>query len=279
MPQSHYEIGGDGPALHIALANGFPPGTYRPLLEPLTDRYKVFCLPPRALWTNPPSPDSAPGWATMAEDLLEGLRAHEVSNVIGIGHSMGGVATMTAATLEPERFRGVVLLDPTVFPLHILWVLGAMRVFGLEGRFPLVGKALKRRAAFDTVETAFEYWRGKRLFTDWDDDVLWLYANELTKPSDDGGVELNWSPEWEAQYYATIETDSWGIVRKLAATDLPVLLLRATRSNTFFEGPAKAFQRLLPNVTYAEIEGGHLFPQAQPDETREHIERWLEGLA
>ena len=32
------EFGGSGPLMVISLANGFPPQTYRPLLDPLTDR-------------------------------------------------------------------------------------------------------------------------------------------------------------------------------------------------------------------------------------------------
>jgi pimeloyl-ACP methyl ester carboxylesterase len=278
MPQPYYHIGGDGPPLHLALANGFPPGTYRPLLTPLTDRYTVFSLPPRALWTDPPPPSTGPDWHTMADDLLNGLRAHNATGVIGVGHSMGGVATMLAAVREPERFRGVVLLDPTVFPRAVLWTLAVLRVMGLQGRFPLVKKALRRRAQFESTEAAFAYWRGKRLFSDWDDAVLQIYAAELTQPAADGGVELAWAPAWEAQYYATIATDSWTTVRRLAATGLPVLLLRGTHSNTFFEGPASAFQRMLPNLTYAEIESGHLFPQAAPDATRAPIEAWLANL-
>lgn len=36
--------------VHLAHANGFLPGTYRPLAETLADRYYVIGLPSRPLW-------------------------------------------------------------------------------------------------------------------------------------------------------------------------------------------------------------------------------------
>ncbi|MGZ3458945.1 MAG: alpha/beta fold hydrolase, partial [Archangium sp.] len=41
--------GGTGPVLHLAHANGFPPGSYRKLIEALKPRYHVFTLRSRCL--------------------------------------------------------------------------------------------------------------------------------------------------------------------------------------------------------------------------------------
>ncbi len=277
MTQPRYDYGGNGPVIHMALANGFPPQTYIPLSEPLTPQYRVISYPPRPLWDDPPAPSTAPTWQTMAQDILDGLAADNLTNVIGAGHSMGGVATMLAAIQQPGRFRAVILLDPTIFPPHYLWLLWGMNRIGLEGRFPLVKKALNRRAEFASQQAAFDYWRGKSLFTDWDDATLWHYVTGLTQPSADGGVRLAWDPHWEAHYYATIYTASWRQVPKLEGL-LPVLLIRGTRSNTFFEGAAARFRRLVPSATYAEVTGGHLYPQAAPTQARAIITRWLATL-
>ena len=274
-----YEYGGAGTVITMALANGFPPETYIPLFQPLTGQYRVVALPPRPLWSPPPPPESLKTWEDKATDLLAAMDAHNLNNVIGVGHSMGGVATMIAAVRQPERFRGIILLDPTIFPRRILWTLKAMRTIGLEGRFPLVQKALQRRASFPNREAAFDYWRGKRLFNDWDDATLWHYVDGLTVPDGAGGVTLRWSPEWEARHYATIYTNSWQVVPQLEGR-VPVLLIRATESNTFFERAAAVFRRKVPSVTYAEIERhGHLFPQSAPDETRAIMQDWLARLS
>lgn len=261
--------------MHMAVANGFPPQTYSPLLQPFTAHYNVMSLTPRPLWADPPPPSSIATWDDVAADLLDSFEAYNMNGIIGIGHSLGGVATLIAASKAPERFRGIVLLDPTIFPRRMLWALAAMRTVGLQGRFPLVQKALKRRAHFTDKQEAFAYWRKKSLFRDWPDETLWLYVEGLTEPAPDGGLQLAWSPEWEARIYATIYTRSWAVARRVAGK-LPVLTVRGTESNTFFEGAAAHLRRVMPDMTYAEIKGhGHLFPQTAPDETRAVIADWL----
>lgn len=276
MPQTQYTYGGDGPIIHMALANGFPPETYAPLLLPLTDRYCVVSFPPRPLWDNPPEPHALHSWAEMGDDILTALADNDMRPVIGIGHSMGAVATMLAAIKEPSRFRGIVLLDPTIFPPNALRVMGFMRAIGLESRFPLVKKALRRRTQFESVEAAYAYWRKKSLFADWPDETVRLYAEGMTTPHPNG-VTLRWSPAWEARYYATVYTQSWRMVRKLDGV-VPVLTIRGTTTNTFFASSATLMQQLVPSMTYAEIEGGHLFPQSAPDATRAILTNWLDGL-
>jgi len=278
MPQTLYEFSGDGPPMHIALANGFPPQVYTPLLEPFTSEYRVMSFPPRPMWTNPPAPTTLATWEVAADDLLAAFDAHNVTDVIALGHSLGGVVTMLAAVKQPERFKGIVLLDPTIFPPHALRTLWLMRTVGLEGRFPLVQRALQRRAHFADEQEAFDYWRPKKLFKTWPDEQLWRYVDGLTQPDGNGGLELAWSPAWEARVYASVYTNSW---RKVAQLDnlLPVLTLRGTATNTFLEPAAQTMRQRVPSMTYAELEGqGHLFPMEAPDETRAVIQAWLAGL-
>ncbi len=277
MPQTRYDFGGDGPPLHLAPANGFPPQTYISLLRPLIDRFTVLSLPPRPLWTDPPPPDPSATWQQVADDLLAALDAHKLENVIGVGHSIGGVATMLAAIKEPERFRGVALLDPTIFPPLPLLAFKLMRWVGLNGRFPLAQRALRRRAHFRDDREAFAYWRKKRLFAAWNDATLQRYVDGMLQPDGHGGVVLTFAPEWEAHYFSTIYTDSWRMVPKLEGV-LPLLAVRGLHTNTFLEPAARRFRRLVPSATYAEIDGDHLFPQSKPGTTRAAIESWLATL-
>jgi pimeloyl-ACP methyl ester carboxylesterase len=291
MPQTIYEFNpaataANLPVLHLAVANGFPPQTYEPLLKPLTDRYHIVSLPPRPLWTDPPPPKSVKSWKSLAEDLLAGLKQYNLTNVIAVGHSFGGIASMLAAIAEPQRFRALVLLDPTILPPPILLAAKLLRPLGVNSRNALVQGARRRRSQFADADEAFAYWRGKTLFTDWSDETLRLYVQGLTRPASNangsatrGGIELTWSPEWEAYYYTLLFPDSWRYVPKLRGL-LPVLTIRGTTSNTFFPNAAARMRRILPDMTYAEIEGhGHLFPQSAPDQTRQIIEKWLAAKA
>lgn len=269
------ELGGNGLPIHLALANGFPPEVYRPLLEPFTARFRVLCLLPRPLWNPPPDPDGLTSWRQFAADLLEGLRAHNLTDVIAVGHSMGGVHSLLAALAEPQRFRALILLDPTILPPLTLAAIRLLRAVGMGQRFPLVQGALRRRAHFASAEEAFAYWRGKPLFRNWSDEVLRLYAEGLTHPAPDGGVTLRWSPQWEARAYQTIFTEVWREVPRLRGV-LPILVLRGAQTNTFVAASERRMRRLLPEATYVTLQGhGHLFPMSAPQEAQQVIAAWL----
>jgi pimeloyl-ACP methyl ester carboxylesterase len=276
MPQTIYEMGGQGSIIHLAVANGFPPRTYQSLLMPLTTTYRVISLPPRALWDDPPPPERLRSWHELADDLLAALDAYAIEPVIGLGHSFGGVVSLVAAAQHPQRFRALILLDPTIFMSWQFWSLAAMRALGLQMRMPLVRGALNRRARFDSIDEAYSYWRGKRLFHDWSDDAVRLYADSITRPRSDGqGLELVWLPAWEARYYQTILTTTWHYLGRLRGR-LPILTIRGERSDTLTQAVFAKMQRVLPDMSQAEIAGhGHLFPLSAPDATRQVIEAWL----
>lgn len=273
-----YDFGGSGPTLHIAIANGFPPAVYAPLLEPLTRRYRVVCLLPRALWPGEAPPATLRDWRMLADDLLAGMAQHGLADVIAVGHSFGGVASLLAALAEPARFRALCLLDPTILPPHAMQMMAAMQAGGTVSDFPLVQGALRRRRTFGSVDDVYAYFKTRALFADWPDATVRLYAEHGTRPARQGGVELVWPPEWEAYYFSTLYTETWAILPRLRGL-LPLLIVRGENSDTLLPEAAEQVRRLLPDAAYAEIAGhGHLFPQSAPDDTRRVIEAWLETL-
>jgi pimeloyl-ACP methyl ester carboxylesterase len=269
-----YDYGGAGKPIHMALANGFPPQTYAPLLQPFTAHNRVLALLPRPLWPEPPSPDSAASWRVFADDLVNGLRQHNLSGVIAVGHSLGAVTSMLAVIQAPECFQALILLDPVFLSPRRSWLVWLFRTFGMSERLPLVQGARIRRRDFANVDDAFAYFRSKPLFADWPDDTLRLYAQGSIKPSGNR-FTLAWSPEWEAQIYRAMFTDTWDELPKLRGT-VPTLMIRAEKSNALTVDAAARARRAVPEMTYAEIAGhGHLFPQTAPDETRRIIGDWL----
>lgn len=277
MSQTLYHFGGEGDALHIALANGFPPQTYTPLLAPMTSAYEVFSYVPRALWEPAPDPQTAPNWQVMGQDILRGLSERE--GVIAIGHSMGGVGTLIAAASDPARFRAVILLDPVILPPWVHRAVAIARPLGFFRRNHMVKGALNRKAHFASPEEAFAYWRNKALFRDWSDEVLEHYVDGLLVQKSPGDpYHLRWSPAWEAHYFGTFETTTWHWLRKLK-DQMPILVIRGGTSRTFLQVAANRVSQTLPNVTLATIPGhGHLFPQSAPEQTRQEIETWLQKV-
>ncbi len=268
------DFGGRGATLLLAPANGFPPDAYAALLEPLTERFRVVCLPPRALWPAGGDPPTEPGsWVDLALELLEGMRRHGLDEVIGLGHSFGGVALLVASAREPERFRGLCLLDPTIHTPDFLALLRAGRERILN---PLAPKARRRRARFPTMEDAFAAWRDRKLFADWSDEALWRYTRSALRPRRDGpGFELVWSPAWEAYYYESLDERIWLELDRVEP-DLPMLLIRGGTSPVFVPAAVDLLRPRLGRVRFDEVPGhGHLFPLTAPEPTRALIDAWL----
>jgi pimeloyl-ACP methyl ester carboxylesterase len=278
MPYPLVELGGQGPVVHLALANGFPPETYLQAVEPLTRRYRVVSLPPRALWNDAgPPPAEAGSWEMLADDLLDGMRRHGIDRVIGLGHSFGAVATLLAAVREPARFRALCFLDPTILPPAVMDDLRRQRERGEMSFRPLVQGAFKRRSAFATEAEAFAYWRAKPLFADWTDDAVRRYTKSMLRPAGNGGgFTLAWSAAWEAWYYMSFHAESWDALERLNPT-MPLLVVRGERSDTFFPEAEALFRTRRPNASIRVLPGrGHLFPQAAPEETGRVLVDWLD---
>ncbi|MCY4465836.1 MAG: alpha/beta hydrolase [Chloroflexi bacterium] len=277
MPQPLIELCGSAemPLMHLMPANGFPPQCYLPLLEALPG-YRAFCLPPRALWGDQAVPAGYRGWDEAADDLLAGLEAHKFHDSVAIGHSLGGVVSMLALMKQPWRFRALIMLDPVLLPQQALQIFERAWQDGSIEQFPLVQGARRRRRKFDNQADAFRRFRAKPIFADWTDEALWLYVRQGTKASADGrGLELVWSGDWEAHYFATVHRRIWQDLPKLNGI-APTLLVRARGSDTFPDSVLGQARDLLPAAQFVELDGqGHLFPLAAPELTAQVIEKWL----
>ncbi len=277
MHQPLHEFGGSGPPLHLAVANGFPPATYTPFVAPLLARHRVFSMPPRALWPGIGEPPPRPGtWVTLAEDLLAGWKAHHVARLVAVGHSYGGVASLLAAVRCPERFAALVLLDPTILPPPIMAQVADQRRRGEPARFELVEGARRRRSRFSDKFEAFRFWRDRSLFKKWPDRTLELYAESMTRPSEEGeGVELTWTGAWEAYYYESFYAETWVEAARLSP-DIPLLVLAGETSTTLLPAAVEEMRRVWPWATIRTIPGyGHLFPQEMGEAAGQMVAEWL----
>ncbi|MBN1955877.1 MAG: alpha/beta hydrolase [Anaerolineae bacterium] len=265
------DFGGRGPVIHLAHANGFPPGAYRLLAAALTDQYHVVALPARPLWPGS-QPESAPAWRPLADDLIAGLDALGLRGIVGVGHSIGGVLTMWAAVRRPDLFRAVVLIDPVILPPTLLFVLRWMRRLGLGKRQPLVRGALRRRRTWPSRQACFDQYRAKPVFARWSDESLWAYVEAATEQSE-AGVALAYPPEWEAHIFATTPLDAWRDVPRLRP---PLLVIRGAETNTFRAASQARMARLVPQARFVVIQNaGHLVPLERPAATGAAIRNFL----
>ena len=245
-----FDFGGAGPLLHFANANGYPPASYTPLFEGLTPHYHVIAMRSRPLLPGA-DPAALRSWLPLVDDLVTFLDgpgaagARDAGGWVGVGHSLGAVTTVLAALRRPELFRAIVAIDPVFFNPLKLAAFDIVRGLGLAERVhPLIAGARRRRRVFASADEMFARYRQAAVFSRMDDRSLRAYVDAVAAPRADGaGVELAFSPEWEAQIYATGPFNLW---RQLVKLSVPMLVIRGADSDTFDQGAVKALHRRLP---------------------------------
>ncbi len=262
------EFDGKGARAHLAPANGFPPQVYAPLIAALNGLFHVRALVPLAMRaSSPPPPDLT--WHVLADEMGQRLGEAGMDGLVAIGHSLGGVMSILAAIRYPSLFRALILMDPVIFPPHILLYLRVMRLLRQGERFPLVQAARRRRRVFPSREDAARRYRNHRFFQNWHPDAFQAYVRYGLRDRADGQVELAYNPDWEAAIFASVPTDIWRWVPRLR---LPVLLLYGERSDTFRPGALKRLRRIWPHAIFIPVpDAGHMFPMEHPEQTAQLI--------
>jgi pimeloyl-ACP methyl ester carboxylesterase len=266
--------GGTGPVLHLAHANGFPPATYRKLIEVLKSRHHVFTLRSRCLVPGT-DPRTLRDWDDLAEDLAQALRARGLENVVGVGHSMGGVATLLASLKYPGLFRSVVALDPVLFTGPRLLAVQVLNLLGMGDRIPIARMARRRREHWGSREEAATSYRKKTLFQRFDAGCFEDYITHGLTEAPGGGFRLTIPRDWEARVF---ETSPRGVWRRLRGVAVPTLVLRGEDSDTLTPPALERVRRTIPGVRAEELPGTHLFPLEQPEECGKRILAFLEQV-
>ena len=255
------DFGGQGPLLHFAHANAYPPGAYRQLLAGLAEAYHVLAMEQRPLWPQQ-HPEKMDTWHLFADDLIHFCRQQDLSGLVGVGHSLGAVVTMFAAVREPPLFHTLVLIEPVFLPPPILAAAEANPEHTSE--MPFVQKALNRRNRWTSRRAAFDRFRQKEVFRGLSDAALWDYVNEGLQEGADGRLALRFPRKWEARIYSRPPTDVWTL---LPAVTQPTLAVRGAHSTTLQEESWQRWHSLQPQARFVEIpEAGHLLPMEKPQE-------------
>lgn len=197
------------------------------------------------------------GFGTSRGLTADGFSAHarDLAAVIGdepavvVGWSMGGVVALEAACAHPERFRGLVLIEP---PLHAKRspdvamassVLGAM-VMGRLGRAE-AGARWFLRWAFTRTDGA-------------PNDLERLPVDALARLREGDNTAIVGEIEHGTGEHLELDV--------LRALDLPVTVLHGTASRPAFAAAARRITGAVPNALLETVEGsGHVMQLDAPD--------------
>ena len=267
-----YNFGGIGKTIHFAHANAYPPGCYQQLFTPFLQHYKVIGMQQRPLWENS-SPKKFKSWHQLADDLILFFEQQQLKQVIGVGHSMGGVVSIIAAIKRPDLFSKLVLIDPVIFPSRFPFFTNLIPLFLREKIIPIAKLSAKRRDNWPNQQTVFDSFRTKKVFRYFSDSALWDFIKAGTKPTSTGQVTLTYPKDWETRIYMTAPS----LFKKLKTLKIPILAIKGAYSNVITAEVWKAWKKAQPNNHFLEYpNSGHLVPMEYPEELAEWILGQLE---
>lgn len=266
------DFGGQGAIIHFAHANGFPPEAYKQLLRPFTNHFHVIGMLQRPLWKNS-NPKKFKTWHTLADDLISFLDARGLKNIIGMGHSMGGVASILAATKRPDLFSKLILIDPVVVKWSIKGLVYLLPLGMRKNNVPIAKISSKRKNNWSDKQTVFNSFRNKRVFSRFSDEALRDLVEASIVQKEDGKVWLRYSREWETQIYITAPF-SFNLVKKLK---MPIIAIKGESSNVITQDLWKEWQEAQAQNDFLEYpNSGHLVPMEYPQEIASWILKKLE---
>ncbi|MBV9992035.1 MAG: alpha/beta hydrolase [Alphaproteobacteria bacterium] len=249
---------GQRPLLHFAHANGFNAGTYRGLLAPLAESFRVVASDARGhgFTRLPTTPGLATGWTVFRDDLIAVLERIAPQGAILAGHSMGATASLMTAALRPDLVHALVLVEPVFVPKHVT-----------AGANELSLRAIKRRDTFASLEAALDTYRGRGAFKTWPDETIRDYLEGGLEPFE-GGVRLTCRPAWEAEDFRSAPP---GKSELAAEVKCPVTLIHAD-DGTASAGEVAIFERLYPATrVIAKAGATHFLPMEFPQVVRDEI--------
>lgn len=258
--------------VHFLHATGFNAETYRSLFAQLHPTLDVYAMDARGHGFSeaPANPRRLHSWAPFRKDLESFVETLEQPTFL-VGHSMGATVSMELAARRPDLVRGVIMIDPVMFPSSWTVRAGAARTFGLLSRMlPVSRMAAKRRMEFPSKEAAVENYTGKGAFKTW--PVAWIqaYVDGGTRPVP-SGVRLTCEREWEARVFAkpTVRPFAW-----LAKVSCPVSLVTREHDGPPFTHEARVeFERRKPDARIVVLEDAtHFLAMEQPDVVQNEIE-------
>ena len=259
------------PWLHFAHATGMHARLYARLLAQLADRFHIIASDARGHGRTAASDPRAPTsdcveWEDFAADTIAVIDAvAPEARWLLAGHSMGGSASLLAAVAAPQRVAGLVLIDPPMIPFELASEALAM---GIKTANPMADGAARRRADFPDVASARDRWRGRGVFTGWDDADLEAYLADGLRPAADG-VTLTCTPAWEA---ATFRGVSHRIEAALAALDRPFALVAGEIGSTVRDAEFASFAAHRCCVSAQRLSGTtHFVPLQRGDVIRATI--------
>jgi pimeloyl-ACP methyl ester carboxylesterase len=254
--------------------NGFPAGTYRLLFEAWRAAgYRVEAV--ERFGHDPAFPVTS-NWPHLRNQLIQHIEALQVGPVYLVGHSLGGLLSLLAASRRPDLARGLVMLDSPIITGWRAHSVQVMKRSGLMHRVSPGRIAQRRRHLWPERDAVYQHFKPKSAFARWDDRVLRDYV-ACGFDDADGQVHLGFNREVETRIYNTLPHHLGSLMRKHPPR-CPVGFVAGTQSAEMRQGGMDG-ARALAGQRLIKFEGTHLYPMERPEDTAALVLDLLRGMA
>ncbi len=259
-----WERPGAGPPILFTHATGFHARVWDRIIEQLPGRH-CFAIDSRGHGRSDKDFDSY-DWRRFGEDTALITRELGLRGAIGVGHSLGGHAMALAASMEPDAFSRLLLVDPVIHSTG--WYDGAPTHVEFIAR---------RKKHWKSAEEMFERFHARLPFSVWNKDILRDYCQFGLLPDGDGFV-LACPPEIEAYIYKHSNWPDANISKEVTTVQSFTTILRSAKLMTKenFDLSASATDpNLASRMPHAEdvyLEGAsHFIPMEHPELVINHL--------
>ena len=180
------------PPLLLLHATGLCASTWNSAARSLRADFHVMCFDQRGHGDTEPT-DQNLTFHQSGEDLAEIIQQLGLEGVETVGHSLGGMATLIADSLQPGIIGHSVLIESRVGPRP-----ASAPASELHDRANL---ARRKRPIWESREAMYEAYRNRAVFKNWTDEVFADFIQGGTRLLADGRAELKCNPYVEAMYY------------------------------------------------------------------------------
>ena len=244
--------------IHFLHGNSFAPNSYKNLLDGLSNKGIVKTSLLRPLWTKDDLVKFS-NWDIFLDDYLDSIKGE--SNIVGVGHSIGGNLLLKAAIKQPERFDKIILLDPTFFVPKTIMAWKIISLFRMQSYvLSYINRAQNKKMNYSSIEEMFKAYRNYKVFSKFSDKDLLLLVNSLVKIKKNK-VELIFDNEWDAQIYRTGLVNDMFIWKHISDLNVQTMIIRAEHSDVFLRKTSKYVVAKNKNIVIKDIiNSDHLFP-------------------
>lgn len=259
-------------------ANSFPAGTYGVLFRSLRARGHTVKAVDK-FGHDPKYPVSS-NWPHLARQLTD-FAAREVQHygepAYLVGHSLGGYLSLMAACRQPALARGVVLLDSPLLGGWRAKTLELMKHAQLLGSIGPGKVSQRRRNSWDSAEAALAHFASKKIFAQWQPQVLQDYIAHCTHDDAASGKRvLSFDRAVETAIYNTLPHNLDRLLKR-HPLHCPVAFIGGENSLEIQQVGMRMTNQVATGHRQT-LPGSHLFPMERPQDTAAAIAAALQSL-